>query len=126
MGFVDDPEPCGWLHRPIGLHRRITTQRSVFVNDNFSFAHQTLDDRLGGLDLGCDTVDHNSGYGDGFGGLDVLHYVDTITDNEYVVNDQMAKRLANQTRKTKKYLDIVKEVCTSHNVSRTFFNNLSH
>ena len=78
-GLWMTPEPCGWLHGPIGFHGRITTQRSVFVNDNFHLGHHVCDDLLSGLDLGDHTVD-----GDGLGlvdGLGGLHYVDTITGN---------------------------------------------
>jgi len=89
MGFVDDPEPCGWLHGPIGFHGRIATQRSVFVNDNFHLGHHVCDDLLCGLDLGGDTVD-----GDDLGlvgGLGGLHYADTITGNVCMVKDVMKK-----------------------------------
>ena len=79
MGFVDDPEPCGWLHGPVGFGGRVTTHWSVFVNDNLLLGQETCHDLLSGLDLGDHTVD---GYGLGLvGGLGGLHYGDTITGN---------------------------------------------
>ena len=68
MGFVDDPEPCGWLHRPVGLGRGVTTQRSVLVDDDLLLGHHVCDDLLVHLDLGDDTV-HCYGLGlvDGLG-----------------------------------------------------------
>ena len=55
------------LHGPIGFGGRVTTHRSVFVNDDLLFGQQTPDDLLVGLDDCWNTVHSDIDLRDWFG-----------------------------------------------------------
>lgn len=61
------PTGCLRLHAPVGFGGWVATRWSVFVDDDFLLGHEVLDDLLGGLDDGGNTVDHDGRGCDGFG-----------------------------------------------------------